>query len=292
MKLKQIAAAVIEAYMHRMGMLFPVLPLVVDTAAHTALPESMRALYVKADGADGDDGKFRLDVSGMPEIPDVTGLKTALDKERTRATDEEKARKALAKQFEGIDPKLAREMLNKVANNEEMKLISEGKIEEVINARMSKRDDEFKRQLEEAQSRADGSLEVASTYMDRVLDNHVRAACAAAGVHPSAVDDALLRASQIFSLDDDGNAVQLDGDGDDAQPVFGKDGKTPYSLTEWMEEMKEKAPHWFPAGASGGGAHNARDGKGGANTIKRGVFDAKNPTEQAAYIKAGGKVVD
>src|SRR3972149_11838102 len=97
--------------------------------------------------------------------------------------------------------------------------------------------------------------------MDRVLDNSVRAAPIAVGLHAPAVDDVLLRARAIFSLSDEGEAVQFDEDGETI--VLGKDGKTPFSPREWLESMKQKAPHWFPAGGSGGGSMVNKVASGG-----------------------------
>ena len=104
-----------------------------------------------------------------------------------------------------------------------------------------------------------------------------------------AVEDALFRARTLFTLDGDGNAVQVK----DGQVVIGKDSKTPYSPAEWLEGMKESAPHWFPAGGSGGGAPGGKGpGGSGAKTMKRADFDSLNPLEKATKIKEGVVPVD
>jgi len=125
---------------------------------------------------------------------------------------------------------------------------------------MEKHTEAQQKLIEEAMEREGGAMEVASTFMERVLDNEVREAAVKIGLHPSAIDDALLHARNIFSIDDDGHAVQLDDDTE--EPVLGKDGKTPFSPLEWLEGMREKKPHWWPAGSSGGGAGGGR-GAGG-----------------------------
>jgi hypothetical protein len=79
------------------------------------------------------------------------------------------------------------------------------------------------------------------------VEGALRAAAAAAGLVPAAVDDALARARRIFTLNEDGTPVARDAEGE-------------ASLTpaEWLETMKESAPHWWPpssgAGAPGAGA--------------------------------------
>jgi hypothetical protein len=85
----------------------------------------------------------------------------------------------------------------------------------------------------------------------------------------------------MFTLDENGNAVQRDADGN---VVIGKDGKTPFSPSEWLESMRESAPHWFPAGASGSGSNNGSKG-GGAGKPK----SQWTPREKAEYIEKHGR---
>jgi hypothetical protein len=129
-------------------------------------------------------------------------------------------------------------------------------------------------------------------FADRVLENHIRAAASKAGVHQHAIDDALARSRSIFRLNDEGDAVQVDAEGN---VVVGKDGKTPFQPGEWLEGMKEQAPHWFPAQNAGGGA-NGKQAAGGSKTVKRSDFDAMPPNEKAttaaAMRKGELKIVD
>jgi len=243
------------------------------------LPEAQRAWYTP-DGA-----KFKLDLTKV-EIEDTSGLKTALEKER----DAVKAAKLAAKQavadamkpFEGIDPVKTKALLSKFDNEEEAALIAAGKVDEVIARRMAKHTAAQQKLLDEATSREKAAQETANTFKGRVLDNHIRAAAAKAGLHPFAVEDALLRARALFSLDAKGEAVQLGADG---EPVLGKDGKTVFTPAEWMDSMKEVAPHWFPAGGSGGGANGSGGGSGKGKTMTRAAFEALSFAERAQVVK-------
>jgi hypothetical protein len=230
------------------------------------LPEAVRGLY-KANAAGG----FDLEVDGLE---DTTGLKTALEKEReankkAKKLSEDAIAAALAP-FQGIDPVKTKALLAKFDNEEEATLIAAGKIDEVMTKRMAKRETELQKQVDAANQGKTVAEGVAGKFKTRVLDNHIRAAAGKSGLHPFAVEDALLRARSIFSLNDDGDAIQL---GTDGQPVLGKDGKTPFKPEEWLESMKESAPHWFPAGNVGGGAGGGAGG-GNAKTMKRATFDA------------------
>lgn len=230
-----------------------------------AVPEAQRALYKATEGG------FTLDVDGLE---DTSGLKTALEKERlANKAAKTAAAQAVAdalKPFEGIDPVKTKAMLSQFENDEEATLIAAGKVGEVVTRRMSKREAELAKQVKAANDAAEAATGVANTFKTRVLDNHIRAAAAKSGLHVHAVEDALLRARAIFSLSDTGEAVQV---GPDGHPVLGKDGKTAFSPAEWLDSMKETAPHWFPAGNSGGGSGGNKGGGGDGKTMKRATFD-------------------
>lgn len=244
-----------------------------DKAAVEALPEFQRAWYAE----DPVTKKFKLDATKV-EVEDVAGLRSTVaaareDVKKSELSKAQAVRDAL-KPFDGIDPVKTRALLDQFASEEEKKLIASGPegIKKVVEARMEKQREEMAMQIEEAVSEREAALEVASTFMEKVLDNHVRAAAAEAGVHADAVEDVLLRARQIFSLNDDGEAVQFEEDGETL--VLGKDGKNPYAPKEWLEKMREKAKHWFPASGSGGGAHGSK-GKPGAKDLS-----GLSPTER------------
>ncbi|OGB23345.1 MAG: hypothetical protein A3I66_01380 [Burkholderiales bacterium RIFCSPLOWO2_02_FULL_57_36] len=250
------------------GLILGALPLTVD--ALDTVPEAHRALYVEKDG------KFHLDITGLE---DTTNLKSALEKERKAARDADQARKDFERRFVGIDPDKHKALMSKFESQEEADLIAAGKMDEVIAKRTEKRNAEADRLVKEAQTNTEKALERAKQYSQRVLDNHIRAAVSGL-THKGAIDDALLFARQIFTLDDNGDAVQLDKDG---EVVLGKDGKTPFTPAEWIESMKESKPHWFPAGNTGGGSGGDKGGRGGRDLSKL------SPTEKLTAARAGTK---
>jgi len=269
----------IQRYMYMTGLTAYAIAPELDATAVAALPESQRTWYTEKDG------KFTVDLSKV-EFEDTGGLKTALEKERQAVKDAKAAAKqAIAdalKAYEGIDPVKTKALLAKFDNEEEATLIAAGKLDEVITRRMSKHTAAQQKLIDEATAREKAAQETANTFKGRVLDNHIRAAAAKAGLHPFAVEDALLRARSLFSLDAKGEAVQL---GTDGVPVLGKDGKTAFTPTEWLESMKETAPHWFPVSGSGGGAGGSGGASGNGKTITRAAFDALSPTERAKVVK-------
>ncbi|MDM3628264.1 hypothetical protein O9403_18930, partial [Proteus mirabilis] len=59
------------------------------------------------------------------------------------------------KRFEGIDPDTVKGMLKRFENDEEAKLIADGKIDEVLNKRTERLRGDFDKKLKEASSKAE-----------------------------------------------------------------------------------------------------------------------------------------
>lgn len=208
------------------------------------LDQFLHQFYIKSD-----DGKsFKLDAEG---VEDVGGLKSALTRQTDAARKNADEIRKLQERYKDIDPDQVRAIMGRMANDDEAKLIAEGKIDEVINKRIEKQKAALERQVTEANQRAELSDGRAKKFSQRVLDDQLRASANKTGVHASAVDDVLFRGRTMFSLDEDGKAIQLDSEG---HTVLGKDGKNPFTPDEWLATMKETAPHWFPAATLGGGA--------------------------------------
>ena len=252
----------------------------IETDSLESVDEAARGFYQQTE-----DGKYRLDLDGYE---DPKGLKSALEKERQAAREASKQLKDFQKRYDGIDPDEAKQLMTVFETNEEAKLIAQGKTDDVIQRRMEKQRKEFEKQLEAANQKAQLEAEKARKFEQRVLDSHIMAAASKAGIHQHAIDDALLRARSMFRLNDDGNAVQFD---DDGHVVLGKDGKTPFSPNEWLEGMKESAPHWFPAGNSGGGG-GGNSNKGKQKTITRSQFESMPLHERSSALKGGVILTD
>ncbi|ATG17158.1 hypothetical protein CO695_12955 [Providencia alcalifaciens] len=183
------------------------------------------------------------------------------------------------KRYEGIDPDKVRDILKRFDNDEEAKLIAEGKIDEVLNKRTERLRGDTQKQVSEANSRVERAEAFANKFRDRVLSDEIRSAAGKAEALASAHDDLILRAKGVFKIDDEGKAVAVDSNG---SPVMGKDGKTPLTAIEWIESLKESAPHLFPS-ASGTGAGNS---KSGSVHFKRSQMSS---SEKADYIRRYGR---
>jgi len=241
------------------------------------VPEALRDQYAATE-----DGKFRLGVEG---IEDTTGLKKALSTERKQREDFEKRLKA----FDGVDPEEARALHARLEGDEELQLMNSGNKEKLRERWLDKMRKDYEKKLADAATQIEGAKTVGTKWQSRVLDNAVREAATKVGLHSYAVEDALSRGRAMFQLDDEGNAVQIR----DGSVVLGKDG-TPYSPAEWLESMRETAPHWFPAAAAGSGASQQRSssGNGSGKVIKRSAFDSLDHKARAAAVKDGMRIID
>ncbi|MCG7598875.1 hypothetical protein MHM84_03690 [Halomonas sp. McH1-25] len=232
-----------------------------------SIPEGVRDQYVEAE-----DGKFRLDLDGYE---DPTGLKSALDKERSEKRERDRQLREMQKRYDGIDPDKTREMLSRLEQDEESKLIAEGKMDEVINQRTERMRAEHERQLTQLQQEAETAKTFADKFRGRVLSDEVRAAASEVGLIDTAARDAYLHAQTMFQVDDEGNVVAKEEAGFDAN------GK-PLTLKSWLESMRDSAPHWFPV-AKGGGAPGSNGTRG---SVKRSAMSAE---DKYAYIQKHGQ---
>ena len=160
-------------------------------------------------------------------------------------------------QFDGLDIEAVKGLLTKVGQDEETKLIAEGKLDEVVNRRTERLRTDLDKQVKAANERADKAEAFAAKYSDKVLADSIRAAAIKAGALPEAAEDIILRARGTFKLSEDGEAIATDRDG---QVIYGKDGKTPLSPLEWAESLRETATHLWPR-AQGAGPTGDNGGK-------------------------------
>lgn len=249
----------------------------------------IRNMLLKYYAAAGEGGEGGASSEGQPEIsPELQAIIDArvndsvmgLKNKNNELLGKLKEQNEALKRFDGIDPDSVRSILQRFSDDEEAKLIAEGKIDEVLNKRTERLRADVDKQIKEANTRAEKAEAFAGKFRDRVLGDAVRSAAMKAGVLPEAADDIILRAKSVFSLSDDGEAVALDEHG---EAIFGKDGKTPLTPQEWAESLKESAPHLFPrAEGTGAGGHKPL----GGGALKRSEMSSGQKSD---YIRKHGQ---
>jgi len=219
--------------------------------------EAHRSLYVKRD-----DGSYVLDADG------------AVDKSKLnefRDTNVELLKRL--EKFKDLDPAKYAELLDLDRQKREKQLIESGKVDEVIAERVRAMNDAHAQEL----TKLHDQLKVSNRQLETLLiDNTVKSVAVQQGVLPTAMDDIVLRAKTVFSIQD-GQPIMKDEKG---QVIYGEDGVSPMSIDSWTKKLKTAAPHLF-AGFNGSGAPGAR---GGANLGNPNM----SPTDKIAAGLAAG----
>jgi hypothetical protein len=221
------------------------------------VPENVRALY-RPEGS-----VFVLDAEDV--VP-----KARLDEFRTNNIQMQQQLDKL----KNVDPVKYAELIKLQQDVEEGRLIKEGKLEEVVALRVTN----MKRDLE-------GQLTISTTALSQanaqlavlMIDNAVRQAAVKNGALTTALDDVVLRARTVYSMDN-GQPVPKDGKG---QVIYGKDGTTPMTVEDWLVGLKKSAPHLF-AGSQGGGAGGGRGAPAGSELAKM------TPSQKISYGLTNG----
>lgn len=213
----------------------------------------------------------------------VTGLKAKNDE----LLGKNREYKDQLGQYNGVDIEKYRAFQERLDKDEDARMIAEGKTTELVQKYTERMRAEYETKIQEREQAIEAERQRTKKYEQAVLDNQIRAACK--DMHPGAIEDALLHARNLFSLDAEGRAVKLDGSG---RLELGKDGKNPFSPAEWIESQKETKPHWFPATSSGSGSSGAQPaGQGGGKTITRAKFDSLSPADKQKVAMDGVQIV-
>lgn len=206
------------------------------------IPEALREMYTQGEG-----GLWVLDAD-IEDHPGVTGLRNTVTATRT---ERENLKRELAK-YEGLDLDLVERVLAEHAAIEEGELLKKGDIDGIV----AKRTEAMRKDFEKTIEQLTGSNKTATEKLRTLLvDNSLTKAAAALGVKASAMEDFLARGQRVFVLDESGNVIAKDRDGN---TIFGKDGRTSMTPEEWAQSIAPNIGHLLEASAGGG----VKDGAG------------------------------
>ena len=216
--------------------------------------EVTRKLYTEKDG------KFMLDVDGLE---DTSGLKSALEKERQKARELEKA---MAK-FKDVDPDKYRELQKQLEALEEQGLKDAGKLDELLAKRTERMKADFENQsaaMQEALNKLKGENDTLKKNLtDTLVKKAVLESIAEVGsLRKEAVTDAVSRGLGTWVVNEKGALEPRKADG---SIIYGKDGAAPMTMKEWAEGLLKDAPHFFQPSNGGGGSGSGQGGKGAGN---------------------------
>jgi hypothetical protein len=233
------------------------------------IPAALAGHYVERDGA------WMLDVDGAVD-------KAKLEEFRANNVGLMKQLEDQKKRFEGIDPDEVRKLADEKRKLEEAQQLKGGEIEKVVEGRLKNAKTEWDKQFGAVTAERD-SLNSRLTAIQ--IDQGVITVATKKGLRPTAIPDITSRARTVFRLVD-GAPRAYEPDGQTVR--VGKDGLTPMTLDEWVDQQVADAPHLFESNAGGGAAGNGSGGVGGGNRSVKNPFrkETWNVTEQMKLQKS------
>jgi hypothetical protein len=231
------------------------------------IPAEQQALYVERDGG------WLLDVDGAVE-------KTKLDEFRANNIALSNQLADHKKRYEGIDPDEVRKLGEEKQRLEEAQQLKSGEVDKVVENRLKAAKNEWDKQFSAVTGERD-SLNARLTAIQ--IDQGVITVATKRGLRPTAIPDITARARTVFRLVD-GAPRAYEADGQTVR--VGKDGITPMTLDEWVEQQVADAPHLFESNAGGGAAGNGSGGVGNKSVKNPFRKDTWNLTEQMRLQKS------
>ena len=228
------------------------------------LPETLKGAVKEADG------KHTLDLSGLMPAEDLTGLKTALQKERGNVAAYSKYGKP-----DEIEAKIA-ELTEKAKGS--------GKGAEDAQAKLDAMAAEYDTKIAERDTRI-------TQMMQRNASAELKTELAKAGFIAEAIDDIASTAMGRLQFNDDGTPKVLTSDG---KPMIGNGADHGATLADLAKELAVAKPYAVrDEGKGGGGKPPGSDGgKPTQQTVKRAEWDKMDHVARVEFSKSGGKVVD
>lgn len=226
------------------------------------LPENLRPLAAQADG------KFKLDLSKVMPSEDLTGLRSALQKERENA---------------GAYSKLGKpDEISKRIADLEAAAAKGGKGGEEAQAKLDAMKADYEGKLADRETRL-------ISLMKRQANSELRAELAKAGVIPEGLDILAKFAEGRIQFNDDGTPKVMTHDG---KPMIGNGPDHGATLSDLAKELAKTIPHLVKDEGKGGGGKPPNNGGTPQKTVTRAEFDAMSQGDRAAFAKSGGKVTD
>lgn len=256
------------------------IPAQVTKEALAKLPEVLRNEFVPVEGKDG---LFMLDVdpgdSGL-QLADVNNLQTALQKERSAVKDLNKK----FKEYDGLDPKAARDALEFKTKFDAGELTDEAK------ARLAEKEKQLaekyeaqKRALEESHTAVQTKAKEREDFLTKnlhqaMVTSTVRTAIAANGGNAVLLEPFVQQRVRLVEEDGKFNTQVL---GDNGQPLLSrKAGATtaPMTVDEFVSSLKDNKT--FAAAFAGSGSSGT--GSSGSSSSTRGEDNEFTLTREEA----------
>lgn len=245
--------------------------------------EGFRSLYEEAE----DGSCFNLVIEDLPDLG-IPKEKFNEFKNNNRKLFKEKEKlENQLEAFKDIDPEEYAKMKKLLENIDESKLLDEGKIEDVVNSRTERMRNDFMNQIEALSNKIKKATEAETKLKtdlgEAKINNSIQTEVAKTfKIKANALKLIIQEGKQIFSLDEDNQPVARDKDGG---KMVGKDGITPLTIKEWVENLPKDFPFLFEEGEGMGSKPGG--GKGGKTELQR-IKQIKDPSERLRVARKAG----
>lgn len=229
----------------------------------SALPDAIKPLVATIDG------KSKLDLSKLMPAEDLTGLKSALQKEREATGAWSKFGKPddVAKKIADLEAAAAKG----------------GKGGEEAQAKLDALTADFTAKI------ADRDTRLTALMRDNASEK-LRVELAKVGFIAEAIDDIATSAMGRLQFGDDGKPKVMTADG---KPMIGSGADHGATLADLAKELAASKPYAVQDSGKGGGGKPPNSGGGaGGKSMTRAEFDALSPAAKSAAAKDGVKLTD
>lgn len=248
-----------------------------------AVPEGLKEF-----AKEGEDGQFAVNVVPNSKLDEFRNKNIELSKQvESLAPFVARVKNIAGENFDEFEGELKnlRDIARRVQDGE---LKTDDQIENAVQERIKLLRDGYEennkalaRQLAEKEQQA----QTLSQRLERTrIDKEVTAAVIVpeSGVRPEALPDVLERAYRIFKVEDNG-LIPKKGE----STIYGADGATPMTVTEWLVKLRDEAPHYFKSNAGGGAGGGKEEKVGGFTPEQIAKMPAQQRLELANKLKGG-----
>lgn len=201
-----------------------------------------------------DDGKFQVNLSLTSKVTEFRENNVTVSAERDALAEEvSKYKEVIGDDLEEFTTSLTT-LKDTRQQVEDGKLTKKTDIEQEVSKRTTKMRDEYEAKLRESATRESNLKANVAELQTQSNRSSIAAQVQAvinsedAGIHASAAADITARAVGRFTVTEDGEVLAKNGD----SIIYGADGTTPESVSEWMQGLKETSPHFFKESTGGG----------------------------------------
>jgi len=255
------------------------------------IPKGQEALYTERDG------KWVLDVEGMVPSAELQSANDRLSEFRSNnITLSQQLKDLEGKKFLTQEEQEEYDLLKATKQEiEDKNLIDAGKIEELLASRTERLRQDYDNQIGGFKKQIEKLTTTANTFEDRLggvlVEAEVSKILSENGYLPvqGALSDVVSRARGTWKVDEKGNLVALDGNGN---AVYGSDPQTPLSMAEWAATTVKEAPYLFmESKGTGGDGDKGKGGHKGSDGIIHISRSDENAKSQHIAELASGKAV-